>query len=188
MLREYVPPVAVDSVSLSDSSLSLYVGQTATLVATVLPSNATNRAVIWESDDASVATVDNNGHVTATGTGTCDVVCVSEDNISAQDDCHVTVRAYIPVEDIKLYDQNDNELSAQVTTSSNLFYFRVEVLPQDASNKEVLVTEAFGRDVISQTGETTYCVNCSSGGNFFIEVEAVDRPDLGTVGFEIIKN
>ena len=55
----------VTEVKLDKDSLSLEVGDTATLTATITPSNATNKAVEWKSDDTSVATVDTSGKVTA---------------------------------------------------------------------------------------------------------------------------
>lgn len=60
--------VAVTGVSLDQTSLELSVGEDATLVATVTPSNATNKSVTWESNNSSVATV-SNGKVTAISEG-----------------------------------------------------------------------------------------------------------------------
>ena len=56
--------------TLDQAELSLYTGKTATLTATVTPENATNKAVTWKSSDDTIATVDNNGKVTAVKEGT----------------------------------------------------------------------------------------------------------------------
>lgn len=61
--------VAVTSISLSRTSLTLSSGDTATLTATVYPDNATDKNVVWTSDNEAVATV-NNGVVTAVSAGT----------------------------------------------------------------------------------------------------------------------
>lgn len=61
--------VAVTGVTLSEASLTLSVGQTATLTASVAPSNATVSSVAWASSDATVATV-ADGVVTALKAGT----------------------------------------------------------------------------------------------------------------------
>lgn len=63
----YNPLVAVSGVTLNKNELSLNKGETETLVATVLPSNASNKNVIWSSSNDSVATVSSNGLVTAVG-------------------------------------------------------------------------------------------------------------------------
>lgn len=62
--------VAVTSVSLSPSSATLAVGATQQLTATVLPSNATNKAVSYASNNTGVATVNASGLVTAIANGT----------------------------------------------------------------------------------------------------------------------
>lgn len=61
--------VAVTSVTLSASELSLKVGDSQTLTATVSPSNATDKNVTWKSSNTSVATVSSSGVVKATGVG-----------------------------------------------------------------------------------------------------------------------
>ena len=79
----------VSSVSLNKTSTSLKVGQTETLVATVNPSNATNRNVTWSSNNTSVATVDN-GTITAKAKGSATItVRTSDGNKTAT--CAVTV-------------------------------------------------------------------------------------------------
>ena len=56
--------VAVTGVTLGETEATLTVGDTKTLVATVAPADATNKAVTWTSSDDSIATVDENGVVT----------------------------------------------------------------------------------------------------------------------------
>lgn len=56
--------VAVESVTLSSTELSLKVGETETLTATVLPEDATEKTVTWSSSEAAVASVED-GTVTA---------------------------------------------------------------------------------------------------------------------------
>ena len=87
------PPasVAVTGVTLDQSSLNLTVGNSATLTATVQPSNASNKNVSWSSSNISVATV-SNGAVTAVATGTATITVTTADgNKTAQ--CAVTVNA-----------------------------------------------------------------------------------------------
>jgi LPXTG-motif cell wall-anchored protein len=71
--------VNVISVSLNKTSSSLVIGETDSLVATVNPSNANNKNVTWSSNDASVATVDSRGKVTAVGTGNAVITVTTED-------------------------------------------------------------------------------------------------------------
>lgn len=65
--------VDVESITLDKTSLELKEGETATLIATVNPDNATNKAVTWSSDKTSVATVNASGKVTAVAEGTATI-------------------------------------------------------------------------------------------------------------------
>lgn len=82
--------VAVTGVTISPATLSLDLknNTTGTLTATVEPSNATDKAVTWSSNDDSVATVDQNGKVTAVAVGEATITATAGDK-TAQ--CTVTV-------------------------------------------------------------------------------------------------
>ncbi len=84
--------VTVESVSLDKNSLSLSLGGTYGLTATVSPSNATNKAVSWTSSNTSVATVSSSGLVTAKAAGNTTItVRTADGNKTAT--CSVTVNA-----------------------------------------------------------------------------------------------
>ncbi len=71
--------IAVKSVSLNVSSLTLNVNDTNTLVATIKPSDATNKNVTWKSSDSSIVKVDSNGQVTALSAGTATITVTTKD-------------------------------------------------------------------------------------------------------------
>ena len=83
-------PVAVTSVSVDPTSWEMVVGDTKTLTATVLPSNASDKSVTWESDDESVATVSDAGVVTAVAAGTATITVTTTDG-SKTATCEITV-------------------------------------------------------------------------------------------------
>lgn len=86
-----VNPVAVTSVTLSNSTLSMYPGQTKTLTATVLPENASYKSVTWTTDNSDIATVDANGVVTAKTVGNATITATAHNGVKAT--CSVTVAA-----------------------------------------------------------------------------------------------
>ena len=86
-----VAPVPVTSVKLDKDTLDLTTGSSATLTATVEPDDATNKNVTWESSDSRVATVDENGKVTAVKQGTATITVKSVSNDTVTDTCEVTV-------------------------------------------------------------------------------------------------
>lgn len=63
--------VPVTGVSLNKTALALDEGESESLIATVIPDNATNKKVTWKSSDTSVATVNASGKVTAQGNWNC---------------------------------------------------------------------------------------------------------------------
>ena len=88
----YNPLVRVSGVTLDKSELSLKEGDIETLVASVLPSNASNKNVVWSSSDDSIATVDN-GVVSGVGVGNATITVTTEDGgFIAQ--CAATVKNY----------------------------------------------------------------------------------------------
>lgn len=89
--------VSVTGVSLDQTSLTMTVGGTATLTATVAPDNATNKSVTWSSDKPAVATVDAGGKVTAVAPGMATVTVKTADGDKTAT-CVVTVTAALPAE------------------------------------------------------------------------------------------
>ena len=81
--------VKVDAIELSESEKKLNVGKSFTITATVKPDNAWNRTVTWSSSDPSIATVDENGTVTAIAKGEAIITVESADGVTAE--CKVTV-------------------------------------------------------------------------------------------------
>ncbi len=82
-------------VTLSKTSLSIKDGSTATLKATVSPSNATYKTVSWSSSNKKVATVDANGKIKAVAPGTVYITAKTKDTGKTAK-CKVTVKAVVP--------------------------------------------------------------------------------------------
>ena len=85
-------PVSASAVTINRNILNLSVGETATLIATVLPFNATNRAVAWSSNNPAVATVNSNGVVIAVAAGSATITVTTADG-NRTTTCIVTVAA-----------------------------------------------------------------------------------------------
>lgn len=124
--------VLVTSVSLNRSSLSLNVNESANLVATVLPSNATNKTLSWTSSNTSVATVSQTGRVTGLSAGTAVIRAYATDGSSKYAECTVTViGANIPVTGVTL---NKSSLFVSVGGTATLV---PTILPPGATNQNV---------------------------------------------------
>lgn len=84
-----VQTVAVTGVSLNPTSLTLTVGNSETLTATVLPNNATDKTITWSTSNSSVATV-SDGKVTAVAEGSA-IITVTTNDGKKTATCNVTV-------------------------------------------------------------------------------------------------
>jgi uncharacterized protein YjdB len=85
-----VDPVPATGITLNKSVDSIVYGDTDSLTATVSPSStATNSTVTWSSDNPAVATVNQNGVVTAVTMGTAVITATTANNLTAT--CDVTV-------------------------------------------------------------------------------------------------
>ncbi|GAF05697.1 endoglucanase E-4 precursor [Saccharicrinis fermentans DSM 9555 = JCM 21142] len=85
-----VEDVDVTGVTISPSALTINKGQTGTLTASVLPTNATNKSLTWSTSNEGIATVTTSGVVTAIAEGSATITATSVDgNFEAV--CTVTV-------------------------------------------------------------------------------------------------
>ena len=120
--------VEVASVSLNKTVLELTEGDSETLIATVLPQNATDKTISWITSDSSVAAIEN-GVVTALKGGSA-VITATAGNKSASVTVNVETR-YVPVEDIVL----DRQLIEMVEDES--VTVNASVYPENATDKTV---------------------------------------------------
>ncbi len=83
--------LSVSSVTLNMSSVRLYPKDTVKLAATISPANATNKKVLWKSSDKNIASVDNDGKVTAYSNGKAEITVTTLDGGKTAV-CSVTVQ------------------------------------------------------------------------------------------------
>ncbi len=159
-------PVAVTGVTLNTNALTLKVGQTSTLVATIAPANATNRNLTWTSDHPGSATV-NNGVVTAVGKGTATITVTTEDG-SFTDTCLVTVT--VPVNGISLSKTNLNMVAGGATAT-----LIPVISPADADDKSVTwdsvdatVASVDANGVVTPIAEGTTAITATTTDGGFV--------------------
>lgn len=129
-----VNAVAVASVSLNKSTTSIVTGQTETLVATVLPANATNKAVSWTTSNSSVATVSAAGVVTAVAAGNADITVTTTDGGKTAVCAVTVVNAAVAVTGVTL-----NKESTSIVEGANETLVAT-VAPANATNDAVTWT------------------------------------------------
>lgn len=124
-----VRDVPVSSVTFKRASASIYIGRKARVTPTISPANASGRSLVWTSSDTSVATVDATGYIEAKSAGTTLITAACENGVSGS--FTLIVREY-PVSSVKIAKK-----SVSVTVGAS-GVIRVQVLPQNATNKKIL--------------------------------------------------
>jgi uncharacterized protein YjdB len=74
--------IPATQINLDTSNVALKTGEIKTLIATVLPMNATDKTVSWSSSNGNVATVDSNGQVTVNGVGTATIIASTSNGLT----------------------------------------------------------------------------------------------------------
>ena len=127
--------VDVTGVTLNKTATTLLVGGTETLTATIAPADATNKNVVWTSSDDAVASVDEDGVVTANAVGTATITATSEENEDIKATCTVTVNPVV-VTGVTL---NKTSTSIMFGSTETL---TATVAPANATNKNVSWTSS----------------------------------------------
>ena len=141
--------VAVTSITLDKTSLSLTVGEEETLTATVKPDNATDKTVTWTSSNSAVATVDN-GRVKGIKEGTATITAKAGSKTAK---CNVTVKAEaVPVINLE---STSATLTGAVSINYGTVSFSIEnvtgdVIPEVTSSDDSwLVVESISTSTVT---------------------------------------
>ena len=159
--------VAVSSISLSKTSMELVKGESVTLTASVSPDEATDKSVIWTSNAPSIASVDENGKVSAINGGSATITVKAGDKTAT---CAVTV--VVPVESVTL----DKESLTLIKGESAILTATVK--PDDATEKNLTWSSSDETIVsVDQNGK----VSAVKGGEAMVTVNAGGKTSTCTV-------
>ena len=119
--------VPVESISLNITNKAIKIGETVQLTAEILPENATNKKLIWSTDDEKIATVNQEGLVTAISTGETIITVTTEDG-KKKATCEIVVMG------------NEEKVVATIEYSET-----------DLTNKDVVATIYFNKEDVRIT-------------------------------------
>lgn len=122
---------AVSGIELDQTEMTMNKNAYATLKASVLPENASQKTLIWESSDPSIVRV-SNGQLTAVSTGNAVITCSSTDGSNITAETEVTV-----IQMVNNITFPDIIGSQEILIGENKI-FLPKILPEDASNKNLI--------------------------------------------------
>lgn len=164
--------IPVSGVALNFESLILFVGDVETLIATVLPENATNKAVSWASSFSKVATVSNTGVVTALQEGSTTIAVETEDGMETAY-CEVVVLKGTGMED-----EPEKSIPSVFIAGGELYIKDV------VAGSEVRIYSMMGQLVSQSVAESsTYPIGLTSNSLYLV---VLYEPDGSTYSFKII--
>ena len=166
--------ISVTSVLLDRDSISLTIGQTSSLIATVYPTNATNKKLNWATSNSSVATVDYSGAVTARGSGTANITATSAENNKIFASCTINVSSSSTVISVTSVSVSPSSLELTVGASSSL---TATVYPTNATNKAVTWSSS---NTSIATVSSSGLVNAKAAGSVTITVKTSDGNKTAT--------
>lgn len=156
----------VSSISLDKTTLSLKVGETDRLQATISPDNADNKKVNWSSSNEQLATVDVEGNIQALKAGEVWITATSDDNSEIKASCKVTIMQ--PVTEISL-----SQTNIELTNIGESEQLEATVMPEDASdksitwksnNEQVCIVSSTGMVTAIGAGTTVVTATTNDGG------------------------
>lgn len=130
--------VKISRITLSGIPEYTYVGDTYRIIPSILPENATNKSVIWESSDPSIATIDENGNFRALKDGTVKITCRATDGSSANSVATIAVNKkssdtiYASSIDIKPI------TTADIPSIGGTFKLTATITPSNVTNKNIV--------------------------------------------------
>ncbi|MDR2962915.1 MAG: Ig-like domain-containing protein [Bacteroidales bacterium] len=136
-----VTPVLAQSVSFSVSTLELAVGQAVNLEATVLPANTANKSVTYSITNPLVASIDQNGLVTALAAGTAQVTATTANGKTATCNLSVT-EVEISVTSVTILGESGSAITVLSLDKDDEYQFTALVTPTNATNKTITWTSS----------------------------------------------
>ncbi|MFR7993051.1 MAG: Ig domain-containing protein, partial [Lachnospiraceae bacterium] len=129
--------ILAEGLNISEEALEVRVGEARQLNADVVPSNASNREVLWTSSDPDCLQVLDSGLIIPLSEGTATITATTQDGTEIEKTCVVTVSN--PVTSIEILGARTMYLGDENTPAETL-QLQAIVLPEDATDSSVIWT------------------------------------------------
>ena len=169
LTEKIVVDFKAERISLDKTNITLNNNKPVKLNEKVLPEYTNNKKVTWSSSNEKVATVDENGNVTAVNNGICKITATTTDGTNKTASCDVKV-------DIKAKSISFSSTSYKITDLGQTPSFKPKILPENTANKNV--TWKSSDSSIATVSSTTGVINAVSNGTCKIIATTKDGTNL----------
>lgn len=140
--------INTSSIKLNKANLTMLKGDTYNLTATITPTNASNKNIIWKSSDKSVAIVNESGVITAIGSGNAEITAITQDG------------GYIAVCSVNVKNQEDIKNSININAADSVS------VPGEIATIPIMVE--------NNSGISSFGINVIYDSNYLTPIEVVD--------------
>ncbi len=180
LTEKIVVDFKAERISLDKTNITLNNNKPVKLNEKVLPEYTNNKKVTWSSSNEKVATVDENGNVTAVNNGICKITATTTDGTNKTASCDVKV-------DIKAKSISFSSTSYKITDKAQTPSFTPKILPENTANKNVTwkssntsiatvsssgVIKAVSNGTCKITATTTDGTNLSASMDIIVDIKA----------------
>lgn len=162
LLGIHVSAIEVESISLSHQEQTIEVGQSLNLEATINPSNATDKTIVWSSSNPGVVSVDKNGRLTALTKGNVTITATASNGKKST--CKVIVKQFIETVSLSkselTLEQGDQDLLVATINPDDVIDTK---LRWNSSNPAVAEVDENGSILALSKGETVITVSTVNG-------------------------
>lgn len=184
--------VLPESIETEVNDFRLEINKTSNIKANVLPVDVNNKAIVFESDNTNVITVDENGQVKAVGLGSAKIKLKTVNNINKE----ISVEVFeVKAKSISIKPDTKDFIFSKYITVGKTFDLEAIFEPTDATYKD-LVWESSDSDVVSVDGNNRFTVHKegkvilkaknSEGIIAEFEINAISKGKIGFLVFGII--
>lgn len=164
-IKIYYDGTDVSGINLNKTSTTLTIGDSETLQATVLPDDAYYKTVTWSSDNEEVATVDENGNVTAVKAGTATITATATNGTDDTTDDDVSAVLTVTV------NKADSTVTTAPTANELTYTGKGQDLVTKGETEDGTIVYALGESADTAPNDDAFFENIPGGteaGDYYV--------------------
>lgn len=175
----------VEDISLVEAALMLGIGETKQLEAIILPSDASNKNVIWSSSDKDIVAINEQGIISALKIGSAKITATSEDG-GKKATCDVEVVQYVTsiVLNATSTTLAINE-TIKLTATVNPEHATDKSVKWSSSNTAVATVDETGLVTAKSSGSTTISVTAQDGSGVVSKCSVTVKQPVTSIGLDL---